>query len=54
LAEAATLPLQRTGLRRVDCDAFVLIGALNPCPCGYFGDPVRECTCSMSMVSLIP
>jgi magnesium chelatase family protein len=30
---------------------FMLIGALNPCPCGYYGDPVRECTCSNAMVS---
>ena len=24
---------------------FSLIGAMNPCPCGYFGDTVKECTC---------
>jgi len=22
-----------------------------PCPCGYYGDPEKECTCSMTMVS---
>ncbi len=30
---------------------FMLIAAQNPCPCGYYGDPVKECTCSNSMVS---
>jgi magnesium chelatase family protein len=24
----------------------MLVGALNPCPCGYFGDRLRECTCT--------
>jgi Magnesium chelatase, subunit ChlI len=35
----------------VDCDAFVLLGAMNPCPCGFFGDPRRACTCGPSAVS---
>ncbi len=27
---------------------FLLAASMNPCPCGYFNDPNRECTCSPS------
>jgi len=30
---------------------FVLIGAMNPCPCGYLGDPVRRCRCSPQQIA---
>jgi len=30
---------------------FMLIAAQNPCPCGYYGDPVKECTCTPAMVT---
>src|SRR5512142_3084577 len=36
---------------RVDCSAFVLISAMNPCPCGYYGDPIKPCTCAPSAVT---
>lgn len=30
---------------------FMLIAAMNPCPCGYYGDSIKECKCSFGEIA---
>jgi magnesium chelatase family protein len=30
---------------------FMLVASMNPCPCGYFNDPVKECSCSAASIA---
>jgi magnesium chelatase family protein len=30
--------------------SFLLVAALNPCPCGFYGDKTRECKCSKKQI----
>jgi magnesium chelatase family protein len=31
--------------------SFLLVAALNPCPCGYLGDPKKECFCNKHQIN---
>ncbi len=44
--EDGTVTISRvSGTCSYPCD-FMLIGAMNPCPCGYYGHPKVQCKCS--------
>jgi magnesium chelatase family protein len=30
---------------------FLLVAARNPCPCGYYGDTLRACTCTPTQIT---
>ena len=48
--EDGQVTISRANLALTFPSRFMLIGAMNPCPCGYYGDPLHRCTCGMGEV----
>ena len=44
--EEKVVVLTRSGIETVFPASFMLVAAMNPCPCGYRGDGARRCICS--------
>jgi magnesium chelatase family protein len=48
--ESGMITIARAAARLELPAQFQLIAAMNPCPCGYFGDPVQKCRCTLLRV----
>lgn len=49
--EDGTVTLVRAEGRLTFPCRFTLIAAMNPCPCGFLGDPERRCTCTPAVAN---
>jgi magnesium chelatase family protein len=49
--EAGVITIARAGAQLEFPAGFQLVAAMNPCPCGYLGDPQGDCTCSAERVA---
>ena len=48
--EDLQVTISRAALTLTYPSGFMLIAAMNPCPCGYFSDPKHECRCTYSQI----
>src|SRR5487761_1135753 len=48
--EDGTVTIARASMSLTFPARFMLAAAMNPCPCGFFNDPSRECTCTPPII----
>ena len=48
--EDGTVTISRAAMSLTFPSRFMLAAAMNPCPCGFFNDPSRECTCTPPLI----
>ncbi|MBU4258174.1 MAG: YifB family Mg chelatase-like AAA ATPase [Proteobacteria bacterium] len=48
--EDQTVTISRASSTITYPSSFMLVAAMNPCPCGYFSDPKHECRCSYQQI----
>jgi magnesium chelatase family protein len=48
--EDREITVTRANGRAVYPADFMLVATMNPCPCGYYGDPDHECTCTTTQI----
>jgi magnesium chelatase family protein len=48
--EECRVTISRTRMTAEFPANFMLVCAMNPCPCGYFTDPAKECTCNPTQI----
>jgi len=48
--EEGSVTIARAAVSVTFPSRFMLAAAMNPCPCGYFGDPTRDCHCTPPMI----
>lgn len=48
--EDRTVTIARSNMSFCFPAGFMLVAAMNPCPCGYYGDPTRECRCTPAII----